>query len=73
MNGQLPQVDAVRIEEMVNYFSYDYPTPVPDGPPFSVYTELADCPWNKDRKLLHIGLQGKKLQGEELLIFIHNS
>ncbi|MCB9266535.1 MAG: von Willebrand factor type A domain-containing protein [Lewinellaceae bacterium] len=64
--GQLPPEDAVRVEEMINYFSYQYPLPEPDGPPFSVYTELADCPWNEDRKLLHIGLQGKVIPGEEL-------
>ena len=66
MNGQLPQADAVRVEEMINYFQYDYPVPGPDDPPFSVYTELADCPWNKERQLLHIGLQGKKAEREEL-------
>ena len=66
MNGQLPQADAVRVEEMINYFQYDYPVPGSDDPPFSVYTELADCPWNEERKLLHIGLQGKKAEREEL-------
>lgn len=40
--------------------------PEPDGPPFSVHTELADCPWNENRKLLHIGLQGKVISREEL-------
>ena len=66
MNGQLPQADAVRVEEMINYFQYDYPMPGREDPPFSVYTELAECPWNKERKLLHIGLQGKSLEAEEL-------
>ncbi|MCB0578184.1 MAG: von Willebrand factor type A domain-containing protein [Phaeodactylibacter sp.] len=64
--GQLPPRDAVRVEEMINYFSYQYPLPERDGPPFSVYTELADCPWNENRKLLHIGLQGKIISREEL-------
>lgn len=51
--------DAVRIEELVNYFDYNYPEPTNEDP-FSVTTELSDCPWNADKKLLHIGLQGKK-------------
>ncbi|GHA58001.1 vWA domain-containing protein [Pontibacter akesuensis] len=59
-NGQLPPVDAVRIEEMINYFSYDYPQPAGDAP-FSVTTELSECPWNKENQLLHIGLQGKDI------------
>ena len=64
--GQLPPKDAVKIEELINYFSYDYPAPAPKGPPFSMYTELSDCPWNKNRKLLHIGLQAKKAITEKL-------
>ena len=43
--GELPPADAVRIEEMINYFKYDYPEPEGEHP-FSVYTELAVCPWN---------------------------
>ncbi len=63
--GQLPPVDAVRIEEMINYFSYDYPEP--EGKhPFSVTTELSLCPWNHDHQLLHIGLKGKSMDKEEL-------
>lgn len=63
--GQMPPVDAVRIEEMVNYFSYDYPQP--DGEhPFSVTTELSNCPWNSKHQLLHIGLQGKEIEKENL-------
>ena len=63
--GQLPPVDAVRIEEMINYFGYNYPEP--NGKhPFSVYTELSVCPWNKNHQLLHVGLQGKKMDQEEL-------
>lgn len=63
--GQLPNIDAVRIEEMINYFSYDYPEP--DGKhPFSVYTELSTCPWNSDHQLLHVGLKGKSIDKEEL-------
>ncbi|MFD2999445.1 von Willebrand factor type A domain-containing protein [Pontibacter toksunensis] len=64
-NGQKPPVDAVRIEEMINYFSYDYPQPTGDAP-FSVITELSECPWNKENQLLHIGLQGKAIPTENL-------
>ncbi len=52
--------DAVRIEEMINYFRYDYENPTEDVP-FSVTTEISDCPWNKDAKLLLIGLQAKDI------------
>jgi len=64
-SGSLPPVDAVRIEEMVNYFSYNYPEP--DGEhPFSVYTELSNCPWNSEHQLLHIGLKGKEIDKSKL-------
>ncbi|WP_076667592.1 vWA domain-containing protein [Pontibacter indicus] len=63
--GQRPPADAVRIEEMVNYFNYDYPQPTDDAP-FSVTTELSACPWNKDNQLLHIGLQGKRVPTDKL-------
>ena len=56
--GQLPPAGAVRIEEMINYFKYEYPQPREDAP-FSVNTELATCPWNSNHKLALIGLQGK--------------
>lgn len=58
--NQMPPEDAVRIEEMVNYFYYDYKNPVGNHP-FSINMELSDCPWNKDNQLVHIGLQGKML------------
>lgn len=64
-NGQTPPVDAVRIEEMINYFSYDYPQPKNEHP-FSITTEVSDCPWNENNKLVHIGLQGKKMDMNEL-------
>ncbi|MEX6691205.1 von Willebrand factor type A domain-containing protein [Danxiaibacter flavus] len=64
-DGQLPPPGAVRIEEMVNYFTYQYPQPV-NNAPFSVNTELAACPWNQQHKLLLIGLQGKKIPAESL-------
>lgn len=64
-NGQLPPADAVRIEEMVNYFKYEYPQPTGKDP-FSISTEISDAPWNKDHKLVMIGLQGKKIPMENL-------
>lgn len=63
--GQLPPKDAVRIEEMINYFSYDYPEPE-DEHPFSVSTELSICPWNPDHQLLHIGLKAKEMEKSQL-------
>nr|MBA2736343.1 von Willebrand factor type A domain-containing protein [Pyrinomonadaceae bacterium] len=59
-DGQLPPKDAVRIEELINYFEYDYPQPVGDVP-FSVNTEVATAPWNAKHKIVQIGLQGKKV------------
>lgn len=58
--GQKPPTDAVRIEEMVNYFVYDYPQPEGDHP-FAVVTEVGAAPWNTDHRLVHIGLQGKAI------------
>jgi len=63
--GQLPPIDAVRIEEMINYFSYDYPEPSGKHP-FSVYTEISTCPWNSSHQLLHVGLKGKSIDKSEL-------
>lgn len=63
--GQLPPADAVRIEEMINYFHYEYPQP-DNGDPFSINTEISDCPWNHNDKLVLIGLQGKKIATENL-------
>jgi len=63
--GKMPPKDAVRIEEFVNYFTYEYPDPTGEHP-FATYTEVADCPWNTDHKLLHVGIQGKRLNTEEL-------
>jgi Ca-activated chloride channel family protein len=64
-NGELPPADAVRIEEMINYFKYNYPEPEGEHP-FSVYTELAACPWNTKHQLLHIGLRGKSIDKSSL-------
>lgn len=64
-NGQMPPADAVRIEEMVNYFDYEYPQPKGEQP-FEVVTELQKCPWNDQHNLLLIGLQGKKIPVDNL-------
>jgi Ca-activated chloride channel family protein len=58
MNGQLPPKDAVRVEEMINYFSYDYPAPEAGSDPFRVSTTVARTPWNPETHLLHIGIKG---------------
>lgn len=57
--GQMPPAGAVRIEEMVNYFSYEYPQPT-DNKPFSVNTEISACPWNNQNYLVSIGLKRQK-------------
>jgi len=64
-SNQLPPADAVRVEEMINYFHYDYPQPV-EKDPFSIHTEISNCPWNAKHKLVMIGLQGKKIPAENL-------
>jgi Ca-activated chloride channel homolog len=63
--GQLPPKDAVRIEEMINYFPYNYPQPQRDRA-FSINTEIAQTPWNPKHQLVRIGLQGKRLSTENL-------
>jgi len=65
-NGRLPQHDAVRVEEMINYFSYDYPLPESHNPPFGVTKEIAPTPWNKKTHLLHIGIKGYDIPKEKL-------
>src|SRR6185369_17435534 len=57
----LPPKDAVRIEELVNYFRFDYPRPS-NGEPFSMTTEIAACPWNPKHRLALIGLQAKPFE-----------
>ena len=64
-NGQQPPIDAVRIEEMVNYFNYEYPQPKDDHP-FTVITEISECPWQEGHRLLHVGMQGKEIPTENL-------
>lgn len=63
-NGSMPPANAVREEEMINYFKYAYSQPS-DQVPFSVTTEYTDCPWNSKNKLVHIGIQGAQLDLEE--------
>ncbi|MBI1193269.1 MAG: DUF3520 domain-containing protein [Bacteroidetes bacterium] len=63
--GQQPPADAVRTEELINYFSYDYPKPTGEHP-FSIVTELSETPWNPETRLIHIGLQGKDIDRENL-------
>ena len=64
LEGRAVYTDAIRIEEMLNYFHYDYPEPQA-GEPFSVTTELADCPWNADTKLLRIGMKAKNIDMQQ--------
>jgi len=64
-DGQLPPADAVRIEELINYCSYDLPNP--EGPePFSVHTEVGPAPWNPVHRLVRIGIQGRRIDTEDL-------
>ena len=58
MAGALPAKDAVRTEELINYFPYDYAAPESAATPFAVQTTLMDAPWAERRQLLHIGLRG---------------
>ena len=62
---QQPPKDAIRIEEMVNYFKYDYPQPKGEHP-FTMTTEMTACPWSADHQLLQVGLQGKTIDNEKL-------
>ena len=64
-NGQEVPKDAIKIEEFINYFDYDYPQPT-GVDPFSINTEVAQSPWNKDTKLVKIGLQGKEVPLDDI-------
>jgi len=64
--GRLPPRDAVRVEELINYFDYDYPTPDSRQPPFRVSTELAPTPWNPKTLLLAVGIKGYELPKTQL-------
>jgi Ca-activated chloride channel homolog len=63
--GSKPPADAVRIEEMVNYFEYDYPQPT-DNDPISINTEVTNCPWRPEHRLLRIGIQAERVASAEL-------
>ncbi|MDB4403830.1 VWA domain-containing protein [Akkermansiaceae bacterium] len=73
LHGQTINPNAVRIEEMINYFDYSYPQPEGEHP-FAVHTEVASCPWNEKHRLVKIGLQGQRVdQGERMranLVFL---
>ena len=62
--GVLPQPDAVRVEELINYFPYDYPAPTDPNTPFAVSVSLLPTPWNTGTQLLHIGIKGYELRTE---------
>ncbi|MFD2785714.1 vWA domain-containing protein [Hymenobacter rubripertinctus] len=65
--GQLPPPDAVRVEEMLNYFQYDYPQPAASAAePFRVLTEQAQCPWNPAHQLVQVALQARKVPNAQL-------
>lgn len=64
-NGQKVPKDAVRVEEMMNFFKYNYPQPKGEHP-FSINSEYSECPWNTNNKLVRIGLQGKNIDDEKL-------
>ena len=64
-NNSLPYKDAVRIEELINYFDYTYPQPL-NGDPFSVTLEMGECPWKPNHKLMMIGIKGKEMQTNQI-------
>lgn len=75
-DGMIVPNDSVRVEEFINYFDYDY-VPPSDGDKFSSYTEIADCPWNPEKKLMMIGIQGEDIEKSDLppsnLVFLIDS
>ncbi len=58
--GRMPNMDAVRTEELINYFDYDYPQPTGNDP-VRVTAEIGDCPWNKQHRLVKLGLKAKEM------------
>ncbi len=67
-NNQMPPIDAVRIEEMINYFDYEYDVPnSEDKTPFKISKSIIDCPWNKDHKILHVAMASKKIDKSALV------
>ena len=65
MDNRLPPKDAVRVEEMINYFPYDYEGPADRSQPFKANVTLMQTPWNPDTRLMHIGIKGFSLDGAE--------
>lgn len=65
-DGHLPAKDAVRVEEMINYFDYDYPLPKRKNEPFTTNVTITDSPWKEGNKLVHIGIQGYQLPASEI-------
>jgi Ca-activated chloride channel family protein len=63
--GQLPPQDAIRVEEFINYFSYDYPQPT-GSDPVKITTEVGACPWNTDHRLVSIGVKAKEIPSDNL-------
>src|SRR3989338_4986492 len=63
--GEMPNKSAVRIEEFINYFPYNYPEPI-DEHPFSMHSQVGSCPWNPDHLLMKIGIKGKSIQNTQL-------
>ena len=63
--GSLPPENAVRVEELINYFSYAYPVPETVGQPFTITTEVATAPWNADKLLMQIGIKGYEVPAEK--------
>lgn len=63
--GEMPPKDAVRIEEMINYFNYNYPKPTGNDP-VRITTEVGICPWNKTHRLVQIGLKAREIENQNL-------
>lgn len=65
-NGNLPNQDSVRVEELINYFNYNYPGDEKQEAPFGVHTEIAPTPWNPDTLLLHVGIKAQEMERAEI-------
>jgi Ca-activated chloride channel family protein len=63
--GQLPPRSSVRVEEFINYFTYDYPEPAP-GENISLHSEISTCPWNEEHHLIRIGIKGKTIHEADM-------
>jgi Ca-activated chloride channel family protein len=63
--GQLPPINAIRVEEMINYFEYNYSTPKKEHP-LAIYREVSNCPWNNEHLLMHVGMQAQKTELDNL-------